>query len=234
MKNLLNKYIFIYLSSWYRIIRSKSKFRKMNTSNVFTEIYKANLWKSQESISGPGSETIQTESLIKGLNKLIEDFNITSILDIPCGDFNWMKKVNLNEINYTGADIIEELIKKNIEQFKERENLKFKVLNLITDTLPKSDLIVVRDCLVHFSYIDIYKAIKNIKSSGSKFLFTTTFTDRDLNSDIITGEWRPVNLQKKPFYFPSPLLIINENCNENDGIYKDKSMALWALSKINI
>lgn len=231
MKKLMKKFIPDWLLRWYRN-RNSSKFRNMSTNEVFTEIYKSNHWKSSESISGTGSEIKQTESLINDLDKLLTDMNIVSVLDLPCGDFKWMQKVDLSKIDYVGADIVEELIKNNIKQYKERENLKFIVLNLITDPLPKSDMIIVRDCLVHLSYEDINSAIKNIKSSGSKYLLTTTFTDYHLNHDIVTGDWRPLNLQEKPFNFSSPILVINENCTEGNGEYKDKSMALWDISKV--
>ncbi len=160
--------------------------------------------------------------------------NIVSVLDIPCGDFNWMQRVDLSKIDYVGADIVEELIKNNIEQHKKQENLKFIVLNLIRDPLPKSDMIIVRDCLVHFSYEDINRAIKNIKSSDSKYLLTTTFTSYHSNHDIVTGYWRPLNLQEKPFNFPSPMLVINENYAEGNGGYLVKSMALWDIAEVVI
>lgn len=231
MKKIIKKFIPDWLLRTYRN-RNISMFRSMSTKEVFTEIYNSNHWKSPESISGTGSEFKQTESLIHDLGKLLTDMNIKSVLDLPCGDFKWMQKVDLSEIDYVGADIVEELIKNNIRQYKKRGNLKFKVLNLINDPLPKKDLIIVRDCLVHLSYEDINSAIKNIKSSGSKYLLTTTFTNHNLNYDIVTGDWRPLNLQEKPFNFSPPILIINENCTESNGEYKDKSMALWAISKI--
>lgn len=98
--------------------------------------------------------------------------------------------------------------------------------------MPKSDIVIIRDCLVHFSYEDIFNAIKNIKSSGSKYLLTTTFTNNHFNHDIVTGHWRRLNLLEKPFNFPSPILVINENCTEGNGESKDKSMALWEIDKI--
>jgi hypothetical protein len=93
-------------------------------------------------------------------------------------------------------------------------------------------LIFVRDCFVHLSYKDIDSAIKNIKSSASKYLLTTTFTNHHLNVDILTGEWRPLNLQVQPFNFSTPILVINENCTEGNGEFIDKSMALWEICKI--
>lgn len=233
MKKLIKKIITAWVLKWYRNRnRQVSKFKNKPTNEVFMEIYKKNYWKSSESISGTGSELEQTKSLRKDLEKILNNMKITSILDIPCGDFKWMQKVDLSKIDYIGADIVEELIKNNKEQYKEKNNFKFIVLDLIKEPLPKSDIIIIRDCLVHFSYADIFTAINNIKSSGCKYLFTTTFTNHHLNSDITTGDWRVINLQEKPFNLPSPILLINENCTEGNGEYKDKSMALWKLSEI--
>lgn len=233
MKKIIKKFIPAWLLIRYKSrIKNKSKFRDMNTHDVFTEIYKSNHWQSSESISGTGSEIKQTESLVNDLNKLFIDKNIKSVLDLPCGDFKWMQKVNLSNIDYIGGDIVEELINSNVSQFIENKNLKFKVINLIADPLPVCDIIIVRDCLVHLSYKDINSAIENMKSSGCKYLLTTTFTDKNLNHDIATGEWRPINLQQKPFSFPDPILVINENCTEENQEFKDKSMALWELSKL--
>jgi hypothetical protein len=234
MKKLLKKVIPFWLVIKYKKWRPNmktSKFKKMSSKEIFTEIYNTNHWKSIESISGSGSEFTQTESFIKDLEKLLNDLKIRSLLDIPCGDFNWMQKVNLSQIDYIGADIVEELIVSNIDKFKERNDLEFKVIDLISGTLPTTDIIIIRDCLVHLSYENILKAIQNIKSSGCKYLLTTTFTNHQSNYDIVTGDWRPLNLQEHPFNFSNPILVINENCSEGSE-FKDKSMALWEICKI--
>jgi SAM-dependent methyltransferase len=221
------------IPNWEQVRKVRfSQFQNKSTEDVFTEIYHKNHWRSDESISGTGSELSQTELLIKNLNKLLKEANIQSVLDIPCGDFNWMQHVELGDIDYIGADIVKDLIEKNKVEYARFENVTFEVLDLVSDTLPKSDLIIVRDCLVHLSYNDIKRAIANIKASGSKYLLTTTFTERQVNRDIATGEWRPLNLQIKPFYFTTPSLVINENCTEDGGIYQDKSMALWDIKSL--
>ena len=230
MKKLIKKMIPFFVIKWYKNKKS-AKFLDKDTKEVFTEIYNTNHWKSSESISGTGSEISQTKSLIKSLNELIQDKNISSILDIPCGDFGWMKEVDLSNIKYTGADIVEKIIDINKKKYL-INNLEFKVIDLINDQLPKNDLMIIRDCFVHLSYSDIDKAIKNIKLSGCKYLLLTTFVNNNSNYDIITGDWRKLNFQKKPFNFPDPILIIEENCTEGDGIFKDKSMALWEIDKI--
>lgn len=231
MKETIEKIVPVWILKWYRDLKV-SKFKNRSAEDVFTEIYKTNRWKSSESISGEGSELKQVETLIKELDSLIVNLNISSILDIPCGDFNWMQHVNLSTVNYTGADIVNELIESNIEKFKDYENVNFMVLDLINNELPKKDLIIIRDCLVHLSYEHIFKSIESVKKSGSKYLFTTTYPNHNTNLDIITGDWRRLNLMQPPFNFPDPLLIINENCTESNGRYADKSMVLWDISKL--
>ena len=212
------------------IINEKIDFKNSNIYELFSEIYRVNYWNSSESVSGPGSETHQTKTLVKELQILLNKMKIRSILDIPCGDFNWMKNINLSKINYIGADIVKELIENNNINYK-KKNVKFEVLNLIEDNLPKSDLIIIRDCFVHLNYEQIFKSINNIILSGSKYLLITTFVDREYNQDIITGYWRAINLRKEPFNFPPPILTIDEKCNEPNG--KDKSLSLYKISDLN-
>ena len=233
MKELIQRIVPARLLRWYKtIMMNFSQFKNMGIREVFTTIYNTNNWKSRESISGMGSEIKQTETLIKDLEKLLNDLNTTSLLDIPCGDFSWMQKLDLSKIHYTGADIVEDLIEKNKEKYKDKSNFEFKVLNLINDHLPENDIIIVRDCFVHFSFADIFKALENIRSSGCKYLLTTTFPKHRVNFNITTGEWRTINLQEKPFNFRPPKLVINENCTEQNGKYNDKSMALWEIHEI--
>ena len=216
------------------VVKTKfSKFRNKGVKEVFTEIYNQNCWGSSESISGVGSERINTKSLIKSLDKLFLDLDIKSILDIPCGDFNWMQQVNLRNKNYIGADIVAQIIVENKKKYQQ-ENIKFEVLDLTCSSLPQSDIVITRDCLVHLSYNDIYNSIRNIKSSKSKYLLTTSYPKNNINYDIVTGEWRKLNLQIKPFNFSKPMLIIDENYPGTRNEDKNKSMILWEISKIKL
>lgn len=133
--------------------------------------------------------------------RLFDAFNISTMLDIPCGDFHWMKHVDLNNTDYTGADIVEELIQGNIARY-ERDGIRFKHLNLINDKLPKVDLVFCRDCLMHFAFADIARALDNVCRSESKYFLTTTFVGKHKNRDISTGSWRPINLELPPFWVP--------------------------------
>ena len=107
-------------------------------------------------------------------------------------------------------------------------------MNLVTDSLPKADLIFSRDCLVHLRFKDALKTIANFKRSGAKYLLTTTFVDRTKNYDLVGMDsfWRPLNMRLAPFNLPEPLLIVNEGCTEEAELYTDKSLGLWLLSDI--
>lgn len=99
-------------------------------------------------------------------------------------------------------------------------------------TLPKADVILCRDCLVHFSFADIELALSNFKRSGSRYLLTTSFIDWEMNADISTGGWRPLNLQASPFLFPAPMAMVDERCMHSGGIYQGKRLALWELESL--
>jgi hypothetical protein len=205
------------------------RFKGKSSEEVFSIIYKENHWRDSESVSGTGSNERTTQAVVTILNQVIQQFSIKSVLDIPCGDFNWMKKVDLDGVNYIGGDIVQPIIEQNQEKYTSN-TIAFEKLNLLQADLPRVDMIFTRDCLVHFSYEDITKAIANVKKSGSTYWLTTTFPDHS-NYNIITGDWRPINLTASPFNLPAPLSIYNEHCEEDER-YQDKSLALWKISDI--
>jgi hypothetical protein len=210
---------------------SKSKFSKLSIEERFELIYAENSWESNESSSGIGSEIKNTKEVLRALKQIISEFKIKSIIDVPCGDFNWMSSIDMSNIDYTGYDIVNSLIKKNNRKFK-KANINFYHSDITSSELPKGDLMFMRDCLVHFSYEDIKKSIFRIKQSKSKYLMSTSFVDVKKNIDIYSADWRPINLEKEPFNFPKPIITFNEKCQEMDGIYADKSICLWKIEKL--
>lgn len=202
------------------------KFRQ--TESVFTKIYKKNEWGDTESDSGPGSNLSQSSQIREALPAILSELGASSILDIPCGDFWWMKEVNLNIDNYIGADVVKELIESNVSKYG-NSITTFVRLDITKDILPKVDLVLCRDLLVHFTYRDLFLAIKNLKKSNSKYILTTTFDNVDRNEDILTGEWRSIDLTKPPFNFPKPVKMIDES---NNSINLGKCLGLWRISDL--
>lgn len=199
---------------------------------VFRVIWISNLWGDAESRSGTGSNLRETAVLRNRLASLLESLAVRRLLDVPCGDFHWMKEVRFPPgLVYEGGDIVEQIVDRNHSRYGGETRL-FRTMDLLRDPLPAADLILCRDCLVHFSFVDIFAAIGNLKRSGSKYLLTTHYANDRTNEDIRTGRWRPLNLVQPPLNFPPPLFVIDEECSEAGGQYRDKRLALWRLEDL--
>jgi SAM-dependent methyltransferase len=220
----------------YHISRYKLQvlfYKNKSMQDVFSDIYTNSRWGNVESISGGGSDLQQTSAIIRKLPSLIEKLEIKSILDAPCGDFHWMKEIDLNLEQYIGCDIVSDLIEKNKIKYG-NEKIDFFTLNLAKDDLPKTDLIFCRDCLVHLSYEDTIAVLKNFKKSGATYLLTTTYPQLlTRNKDITTGDWRAIDLQLSPYNFPQSIEILNEETTEPKD-YSQKSLGLWKLADIDL
>jgi hypothetical protein len=223
--------------TWRKIKKFSDKRSKFSLETYFSSIYHQNLFLGSDSRSGQGSDLKQTETIREMLPKIIEEYKITSIGDLPCGDFHWMSTVNLSGIQYRGYDIASALISDLNLKFR-NQSIEFQQLNAVTEVPRKHDLIICRDLLVHLSFDDAKSALENIQASGSTFLLTTTFTDRKRNRKIkyrtAKVGWYPINLEKKPFYLESPVKIFNENCREGGDLFLDKSLALFRISELNV
>jgi hypothetical protein len=230
-KNFVIKLVPASIMTRYVKYKRNRRWKNKSAEEVFSNIYHGNNWGGHQSASGRGSDDDQTAAISAFIPEMMMKLNAKTLLDIPCGDFHWMKNVNLSDITYLGADIVPEIIANNNKNFQ-RSNVSFHQLNLIEGPLPTSEVIFCRDCLVHFSYEHISGALKSISESGAKYLATTSFKSRTSNNDIVTGNWRPLNLQVAPFNFPEPLIEFDEKCTEGDNQYTDKTLSIWKVDDL--
>jgi SAM-dependent methyltransferase len=198
---------------------------------VFREIYHRNAWGDPESRSGTGSNLTQTARLRAELPGLLRRLEVRTLLDLPCGDFWWMQHVDLTGIDYLGGDIVPELIADNQRRYA-RPGRQFQVLDIIKDPLPRVDLVLCRDCLVHLSFEHIHQAVANLRRSGSNYLAATTYTNTTHNLDVPAGKWRTLNMLLPPFNFPSPVEVLIEGSTEADGQHSDKTLAVWRIADL--
>jgi len=202
--------------------------------NIFTEIYENNTWSSGESVSGNGSTLAYTSSIRNNLINIFNDYGIKTILDGPCGDFNWMKHVlnNTQISKYYGADIVKPLIDKLQAQYGSH-SIEFIYRDLTRDTFPTVDLMLCRDCLFHLSYEDTYSLLNNFVQSKTKFLLTTTMYNNDLfeNSNIQTGGFRRIDLFSPPYNFTKKILTRIDDSHESEPETR-RELVLWSRSDI--
>lgn len=208
-----------------RFIRSVPR-RLRGRQSIFTRIYANNGWGSAESVSGCGSTLRETRVVRQILPGLMERHGIQTLLDIPCGDCNWISSIDFCGRGYIGADIVAELVDRNRTSFEGAQRT-FMHLDIVRDPLPSAELVLCRDCMIHLSNADVLAALKNVRESGARFLLATTYIARPNNPDIVTGDWRPINLQAAPFSLPEPLELISEEWDWADGYHADKCMGLW-------
>ena len=128
-----------------------------------------------------------------------------------------------------GGDLVGDLIERN-QAAHACNGVEFRKLDLVNDALPAADVILCRDCLVHLSFDDAQSALANVARSGAKWLLTTSFPGIKRNDNIVTGQWRPINLTLPPFNFPEPKNVCAENCTETE--FADKTLALWPVEQI--
>lgn len=195
---------------------------------AFTRHYERKDWHEPETASGRGSSLHRTAAIRRDLPALFAELAVRSVVDAGCGDFNWFGTVEVELDSYLGIEVVERLVAMNRSRYGTARR-QFVSLDIIRDRLPRADLVLCRDCLVHLKTRQISAALRNFRRSGFRYLLATTFTGNHPNQDVALGGWRPLNLERKPFNLGPPLRLISERESVEDPRYPDKSLGLWAL-----
>jgi hypothetical protein len=173
-------------------------------ATAFKAIHDNNLWISDETRSGLGSTLAYTAPMRRGLEKLLRRLKVKTLLDLPCGDFNWIRHVRLPEgANYLGGDLVVTLIDE-LQHNHASEHHKFVVLDMVEDEIPPADLWLCRDALFHLPNEDVVSVLKRFSRSAVPFILTTTYDFAQVNRDINPGGFRFINLLAPPFQLPLP------------------------------
>ncbi len=182
-----------------------------------------------ETISGRGSTLAYTEPLRESLPQLFRALNVTRLLDAPCGDFNWMKTLDLGDIHYTGMDIVEQIVIENKEKYSGAK-IAFRTGDITRDALPPADLIMVRDCLFHLPFASIADFFENYLRAGIRYLLLTNNANPQNVDLAIPGQYRPVNFLKPPFGFPEP--DSSRKLRDYPDGQRERYMYLWTRDEI--
>jgi 2-polyprenyl-3-methyl-5-hydroxy-6-metoxy-1,4-benzoquinol methylase len=141
---------------------------------AFVDIFRNRLWvigmpnPDNISVSGPGSTLEATVVIRTTLNHIIRDIKSTlnkkvvRILDIPCGDMGWMSVFlkDRSDIDYTGMDIVPDLIRNHKHKYADRLNWQFAVHDIVANPLSAPyDLIFSRDMTQHLTSGDTMRVL---------------------------------------------------------------------------
>src|SRR6056297_3399023 len=90
---------------------------RMPLEDRFNYLYARGRWYSnRETRSGAGSTLEATEGLRGELPHVLDALFCKRLLDLGCGDFNWMRHVAL-PCDYTGCNIVRGVIEENIRVY---------------------------------------------------------------------------------------------------------------------
>ena len=224
----LKRHPFAYRFARYQIY---SRIQSFDRRNVFVNVYRNNLWDGKESSSGTGSSLEATEALRAVLPGVIAELEIKSLLDIPCGDFNWMRSLSLPLERYIGADLVARLIEKNKHLYFDSGD--FICLDLLKTPLPRVDAVFCRDCLPHLSLRDVRSALRNIARATPRYLMMTNYPYCSKNVDTVAPYYRPLNFEIAPFNFVKPLFMAQESSvNQRDE--HSKYLGVWRSADISV
>lgn len=193
----------------------------------FTYIYNTNYWWARESVSGPGSSLDASAPLRAALPDLFKKFSIKSVLDAPCGDFNWMKAVVAEcDITYRGADIVKPLIDRNIARYRSGR-VDFQHMDITRDPFPAADLWLCRDCFYHLSNEDILLCLQGFVRSPIRFMLVSTYRSapEPKNPDVDSGFYHLIDLFAPPFSLPTKALARIEDQDNSD-------LCLWSREQV--
>jgi SAM-dependent methyltransferase len=160
----------------------------------------------RESASGPGSAAFAAAECLKLLDASVAEYGVNSILDLGCGDWNWMRSAGWRQfesVEYDGWDAHEGLIVDLRKAFG-GERTRFRVADITSAELPGADLVVCRDVLFHLPLALASKVIRDICALKC-LLLSTSFLDIRENKDIETylpiegWGFHRVNLDIPPF-----------------------------------
>lgn len=149
---------------WYYKERHFRRFRKMDTRDIFSTIYKENIWggKKSELYSCEGTYDEETIEYIDKLVTFLKDNNIRSIAEVGCGDFIMKKAMaQVPDVKYTGMDVVAELIIYHKEKH-ETDRTKFQLSDAIEGPLVPADLLSIRQVLQHLENVAISKVLGEI------------------------------------------------------------------------
>ena len=113
LRKILNRILQLYIILRDRYV--ERQLGKLSEQERFSLIYRTGYWKGagKGSRSGEGSSMNATDTIRKSLPLMLKSLGIRSMLDVPCGDWHWMSTLELGGIQYTGADIVDELVQQN-------------------------------------------------------------------------------------------------------------------------
>ena len=160
---------------------------------------------------------------------MLKRLEATSLLDAPCGDAGWIARVDLG-VRVIGIDIVPDLIERLCDRAARGEIIGDYHLADITQrcvaALRRHSVPRLPGAFLLRQYRARGRELPPLRRG---WLITTTFPEWQQNRDCEDGDWRALNFERAPFDWGAPVELVNENCTEAGGGWRDKSLGVWRL-----
>lgn len=162
----------------------------------------------EETPCGRGSTMAHTEEVREFLPKLISAYGIRSMVDVGCGDANWIRGIELGDCTYHGIDVDS----RNLEDAKRKApHMKFS-----TEADGEYDLALIRHVLQHLKNSEALSLL-NEWLGKAKWVLATSHPGTTKNLEITRSRFRPINLGL-PLFGMKP-----------EKVFKDDELELWLI-----
>ena len=192
---------------------------ELSASEIFDRIYQTNLWRSGTCKSGSGATLAFNEtSYIPFIMRTIALQNITSIVDIGCGDWTFSQTMYPDlcakgNITYDGYDFSKTVIDDNNNKFA-TEFIRFHQIDITIPTelslLPQADLVLIKDVLQHLPDKIVDTICVTLKNNFDLVLITNCFKEAT-QADIAIGAWRSLHPQYYPLSMSMAVEVLRYN-----------------------
>lgn len=164
----------------------------MSIEDIFNRVYKDSVWGYK---SGSGSDPKNAEPWIALVNQYLGRDDVSTVLDLGCGDGRLMERYDLAGIQYLGVDVSSDIISEKVE----RSNIKFVVGDAMTMEIPETDLIIIKDVLQHLPIEYIQHIVPKLIVKAKIVIFCNDV--ETVNRNISVGGYRGIDLLAPPFNF---------------------------------
>lgn len=111
--------------------------------------------KQRKPVSGKGSAPAAQKPFIAFLEEWLRTQSVRSMVEASCGHWpsGWQLSVNWPPgLNYTGADILPSMVQANsaLPRGDKMSARTFVVMDMMEQALPRADLLLTKDTLIHF------------------------------------------------------------------------------------
>jgi SAM-dependent methyltransferase len=160
----------------------------------------------RESASGPGSAVGAAAECLRLIDETVAGHGVTSILDLGCGDWNWMRMAAWRRspaVRYEGWDAHAGLVESLAKEFGD-ERTRFRLEDASAGVFPVVDLVICRDVLFHLPLVLAQEMVRQVRRMRALFI-STSFLGVGENGDIETylpiAGWgfHRINLDIAPF-----------------------------------